>query len=73
MDAMTETLLTVWALSQEGAEAPALKDAIPARLQSAFKRARSGGFIVVEAEGARRRVYLDELGAAYLDERGLRI
>jgi len=72
MDKMAEVLLTVWALSQES-ELPTLKLAFPARLQGAFRKARAFDYIVVEEEGARRRVYLDDLGAAYLDERGLRI
>lgn len=63
--AMDEVLLTVWALSQiEGK--PNLSRVIPDRLKAAFRRARKLGYVVVDDKG----VYLDDLGSAYLGERG---
>lgn len=61
MDAMLEVLLTVWALSQEPTKVT-LKQAFPARLQSALRRARKAEFVTVDDDG----IYLDDAGCAYL-------
>lgn len=65
MDAMTEVLLTVWALSQEPGNKPALCHAFPKRLQSTLRKARKLEYVVVD-DGC----YLDELGSAYLTNNG---
>ena len=69
MDAMTEVLLTVWALSQEPGNKPALCHAFPKRLQYTLKKARKLEYVVVDDEGC----YLDELGSAYLINGNYRI
>lgn len=58
---MTEVLLTVLALSQEGYKGP-LSHAIPARLMSALRRSRKAGFVYVDDAGA----YLEEEGTVEL-------
>lgn len=63
MDKLTETLLTVLALSQEGYKGP-LSHAIPSRLTSTLRKARKDGLVYVDDSGA----YLEEEGAAKLDE-----
>ncbi len=63
---MLEVLLTVKALSQEptvARETPMSK-AFPKRLAGVLRKARRLGYVVVDDDG----VYLDEPGAAYLDE-----
>jgi hypothetical protein len=66
MDAMDEVLLTVWAMSQETGNKPALKHVFPKRLQSALRKARKLEYIVVDDQG----VYLGEEGSAYVIRKG---
>lgn len=66
LEPMVEVLLTVWALSQVKGPAPKLVAAFPPRLQSALRKARKLGYVVVDAKGT----YLDDLGTAYLFEHG---
>lgn len=62
MDALTETLLTALALSQEDYQGP-LTRAFPPRLRNALRTAKRRGWI--ETNGG---VYLSEPGTAQLDE-----
>lgn len=66
MDAMTEVLLTVWALSQETGNGPAISHAFPKRLQYTLRKARKLDYVVVDDNGC----YLDEAGCAYLANNG---
>lgn len=59
---MTETLLTVLAVSQENYNGP-MSHAIPARLASTFRTARKNGLVYVDDAG----MYLEEEGAAALE------
>lgn len=66
MTKMTELLLTVLALSQEGYSGP-LTAVIPPRLMGTWRAARAKGLVTSDDGG----IYVDEAGSALLDAAGL--